>query len=177
MGAVSRPANLSATYRPPESPSAMATSSTINLFISLTHTFFQSQTLTCVFAMVYHFPIYPLFSFLFIGFCILSAAQSSTIGVSYISRLLEIHDRERAPPSVQVDGARGVLARLLPSHSSSFDFAIISKVVLSFTCLLFILRASTFGHLFCQVWTCHVLIDLFHRVDRTEISSGLWDLK
>lgn len=49
VGALSRPANLSATYRPPESPSAMATSSTINFFISLTHTFFQSETFTSVF--------------------------------------------------------------------------------------------------------------------------------
>ncbi|KAI4336090.1 hypothetical protein L6164_014662 [Bauhinia variegata] len=54
-------------------------------------------------------------------------ARSSTIGVDSISRLLEIQDRERAPPSVQEAAARGVLLRLLPSHSSSFDFRIISK--------------------------------------------------
>lgn len=56
-----------------------------------------------------------------------SFAQSSTIGVGYISKILEIQDRERALPSVQVAAARGVLQRLLPSHSSSFEFRIVSK--------------------------------------------------
>jgi len=62
-----------------------------------------------------------------------SFAQSSTIGVGYISKILEIQDRERALPSVQVAAARGVLQRLLPSHSSSFEFRIVSKV-LRFLC-------------------------------------------
>ncbi|XP_062169600.1 alpha-N-acetylglucosaminidase-like [Alnus glutinosa] len=56
-----------------------------------------------------------------------SLARSSTIGVGYISRLLELQDRERAPPSVQEAAASAVLHRLLPSHSSSFDFQIVSK--------------------------------------------------
>ncbi|KAJ4850060.1 hypothetical protein Tsubulata_034420 [Turnera subulata] len=56
-----------------------------------------------------------------------SPARSSTIGVEYISRLLEIQERERAPPSVQVAAARGVLRRLLPSHSSAFELRIVSK--------------------------------------------------
>ncbi|KAB5531975.1 hypothetical protein DKX38_018645 [Salix brachista] len=64
-----------------------------------------------------------LASFLFF----FSSAQSSTIGVSYISELLEIQDRERALPHVQVAAARGVLQRLLPSHTSSFEFRIVSK--------------------------------------------------
>ncbi|KDP31153.1 hypothetical protein JCGZ_11529 [Jatropha curcas] len=65
--------------------------------------------------------------FIFFAFSILSLVQSSTIGVDYISRLLEIQERERAPPSVQLASARGVLQRLLPSHSSGFEFRIISK--------------------------------------------------
>ncbi|XVF54187.1 hypothetical protein PTKIN_Ptkin05aG0160700 [Pterospermum kingtungense] len=60
-------------------------------------------------------------------FSLLSLAHSSTIGVQYISKLLQIQDHERAPPSVQVAAARGVLRRLLPSHSSAFEFQIISK--------------------------------------------------
>ncbi|KAL0364609.1 UNVERIFIED_CONTAM: Alpha-N-acetylglucosaminidase [Sesamum angustifolium] len=54
-------------------------------------------------------------------------ADSSTLGVEYVSRLLEIQDRERAPPSVQVSAAYAALNRLIPSHSSSFQFSIISK--------------------------------------------------
>ncbi|XP_028781748.1 alpha-N-acetylglucosaminidase-like isoform X2 [Neltuma alba] len=72
-----------------------------------------------------YFP--PIF-LLVLTFCsFASSALSSTIGVDSISRLLEIQDRERAPPSVQEVAARGVLHRLLPSHSSSFDFQIVSK--------------------------------------------------
>ena len=62
-------------------------------------------------------------------FTTFSTSFSSTIGVGYISRLLDIQDRERAPSSVQVAAARGVLRRLLPSHLSSFDFQILSKVL------------------------------------------------
>lgn len=61
-------------------------------------------------------------------FAAFSTSQSSTIGVGYISRLLEIQDRERAPAHVQVAAAREVLRRLLPFHLSSFDFQIVSKV-------------------------------------------------
>ncbi|KAJ0965488.1 hypothetical protein J5N97_026626 [Dioscorea zingiberensis] len=46
---------------------------------------------------------------------------------SHLSHLLETHERERPPASVQEAAARGVLSRLLPSHSSSFDFQIIDK--------------------------------------------------
>ncbi|XP_052182621.1 alpha-N-acetylglucosaminidase-like isoform X2 [Diospyros lotus] len=70
---------------------------------------------------------YGFFFFIVLSLCSLSLTRSSTIGVEYISRLLEIQDQERAPPSVQVAAARGVLRRLIPSHSSSFDFRIVSK--------------------------------------------------
>ncbi|XP_004301281.1 PREDICTED: alpha-N-acetylglucosaminidase-like [Fragaria vesca subsp. vesca] len=65
--------------------------------------------------------------FFFFTLCVLSSSSPSTIGVGYISNVLELQDRERAPPYVQVAAARGVLHRLLPSHSSSFDFQIVSK--------------------------------------------------
>ncbi|XVF09218.1 hypothetical protein REPUB_Repub07fG0073100 [Reevesia pubescens] len=68
----------------------------------------------------------PAISLLFL-FSLLSLAYSSTIGVQYISTLLEIQDRESAPPSLQIAAACGVLHRLLPSHSSAFEFRIISK--------------------------------------------------
>ncbi|XVE57074.1 hypothetical protein DITRI_Ditri04bG0062700 [Diplodiscus trichospermus] len=68
----------------------------------------------------------PAICLLFL-FSLFSFAHSSTIGVQYISKLLQIQDRERAPASLQVAAARGVLHRLLPSHSSAFEFRIISK--------------------------------------------------
>ncbi|KAH1131145.1 hypothetical protein J1N35_002523 [Gossypium stocksii] len=60
-------------------------------------------------------------------FSLFSMVYTSTIGVQYISKLLQIQERERAPPSFQVAAARGVLHRLLPAHSSAFEFRIISK--------------------------------------------------
>nr|XP_048329041.1 alpha-N-acetylglucosaminidase-like [Ziziphus jujuba var. spinosa] len=73
------------------------------------------------------FPAISLLALTFIIFTFPSDVRSSTIGVDYISRLLEIQDRERPPPSVQVAASRGVLRRLIPSHSSSFDFQIVSR--------------------------------------------------
>ncbi|KAL6281186.1 hypothetical protein ACE6H2_018067 [Prunus campanulata] len=72
----------------------------------------------------------PTVTIIFFSLCcalLLNLAHSSAIGIGYISRLLEIQDREKAPPYVQVAAAHGVLRRLLPSHSSSFDFQIVSK--------------------------------------------------
>ncbi|KAH0704579.1 hypothetical protein KY285_018857 [Solanum tuberosum] len=68
-------------------------------------------------------------SLIFIFFCafIFSVANSSTLGVNYVSPLLEIQERERAPSSVQLTTAYGVLNRLIPSHFSSFQFHIIPK--------------------------------------------------
>ncbi|KAM1295527.1 hypothetical protein FF1_015469 [Malus domestica] len=77
--------------------------------------------------MASKFPTFsPAFTIL-LTILFLDLAYSSTVGVRHISRLLEIQDREKAPPHVQVAAARGVLRRLLPSHSSSFDFQIVSK--------------------------------------------------
>ncbi|XP_071731658.1 alpha-N-acetylglucosaminidase-like isoform X2 [Rutidosis leptorrhynchoides] len=56
-----------------------------------------------------------------------TVTHSSTVGVQYVSGLLQIQDRERASSSVQISAARAVLDRFIPSHSSSFDFQIITK--------------------------------------------------
>jgi hypothetical protein len=49
-------------------------------------------------------------------------------GMVHLEGLLNKLDEERAPASVQEAAARGVLQRLLPLHSSSFHFEIVSKV-------------------------------------------------
>ncbi|XP_073123504.1 alpha-N-acetylglucosaminidase-like [Henckelia pumila] len=54
-------------------------------------------------------------------------ADSFTLGVKYMSNLLEIQDRERAPPSVQLSAVYAAVNRIIPSHSSSFEFSIISR--------------------------------------------------
>ncbi|KAL7115177.1 hypothetical protein ACP275_04G169100 [Erythranthe tilingii] len=54
-------------------------------------------------------------------------ADSSTLGVEYISRLLEIQDHERVPPSLQISAAYAAVSRLVPSHASSFHFNIVTK--------------------------------------------------
>ncbi|XP_042376308.1 alpha-N-acetylglucosaminidase-like [Zingiber officinale] len=64
-----------------------------------------------------------LFLFLFFSYTTLSFPLVS----SPLARLLDIQRREQSPPSVQLAAARGLLARLLPSHISSFDFEIVSK--------------------------------------------------
>ncbi|KAF7136024.1 hypothetical protein RHSIM_Rhsim08G0167900 [Rhododendron simsii] len=68
-----------------------------------------------------------IFFIITFSFCTFSVTRSSTVGVGYISRLFEIQDRERAPPAVQISAAGGALDRLIPSHSSSFEFRIVSK--------------------------------------------------
>jgi len=45
-----------------------------------------------------------------------------------IEPLLQGLDSKRAPPSVQEAAAFGLLKRLLPTHLSSFQFKIVSKV-------------------------------------------------
>ncbi|XP_047313259.1 alpha-N-acetylglucosaminidase-like [Impatiens glandulifera] len=71
--------------------------------------------------------LYFVLVIIFCLFSLLVQIQSSTIGVSYISRLLHTQDRERTSPSVQVAAVRSLVNRLIPSHSSTFDFQIISK--------------------------------------------------
>ncbi|XP_051133048.1 alpha-N-acetylglucosaminidase-like [Andrographis paniculata] len=63
----------------------------------------------------------------FFGINNMSMVDSSTLGVEYVSRLLEIQDRERAPSSLQLSAAYAALGRNFPSHTTSFQFRIISK--------------------------------------------------
>ncbi|XP_075480477.1 alpha-N-acetylglucosaminidase-like [Primulina tabacum] len=65
--------------------------------------------------------------FIFLFALAVPMADSSALGVKYMSRLLEIQDRERAPPSVQLSAVYAAVNRIIPSHSSSFEFSIISK--------------------------------------------------
>lgn len=59
--------------------------------------------------------------------CILYLINVEGGGMVHLEGLLNKLDEERAPASVQEAAARGVLQRLLPSHSSSFHFEIVSK--------------------------------------------------
>ncbi|TVU16373.1 hypothetical protein EJB05_39932 [Eragrostis curvula] len=45
----------------------------------------------------------------------------------HLGRLRELHRRESSPAAEQEAAARGLLERLLPSHSASFEFRVISK--------------------------------------------------
>lgn len=89
----------------------------------------------------------------------------------HLDRLSELHRRERRPPAEQMDAARGLLARLLPSHSASFEFRVISM--------------EQCGGKACFVIDNHPLCDgegtpeiLILGVSGVEISSGLhWYLK
>ncbi|KAH1126584.1 hypothetical protein GYH30_015538 [Glycine max] len=67
------------------------------------------------------------FPAIFLIFIFFLPSSTTGAGIDTIFRLIRIQDRERAPPSVQEAAARGVLLRLLPSHSSSFEFRILSK--------------------------------------------------
>ncbi|XP_068641761.1 alpha-N-acetylglucosaminidase-like isoform X2 [Aristolochia californica] len=67
------------------------------------------------------------FCLLIFLFYVLFISLSSETEASHLSRILEIHEREHAYPSVQIAAAHGVLHRLLPAHSSSFEFEIVSK--------------------------------------------------
>ncbi|KVI06376.1 Alpha-N-acetylglucosaminidase, partial [Cynara cardunculus var. scolymus] len=77
---------------------------------------------------------------------LVTLTNSSTVGVEYVSRLLEVQDQETAPPSVQLSAARAVLDRFIPSHSSSFALEIITKVQLNwlFVCLFWLICVCNF---------------------------------
>lgn len=59
--------------------------------------------------------------------CILYLINVEGGGTVQLEGLFNKLDEERSPASVQEAAARGVLQRLLPSHSSSFHFEIVSK--------------------------------------------------
>lgn len=52
----------------------------------------------------------------------------------HLDRVRELHRREGSSSAEQEAAARGLLARLLPSHSTSFEFRVISTVRV-FCCL------------------------------------------
>lgn len=79
------------------------------------------------------------FPAIFLIFIFSIPSSTAATGVNAISRLIEIQDRERATPSVQEAAARGVLLRLLPSQSSSFQFRIVSKENILYISILFLL--------------------------------------
>ena len=104
------------------------------------------------FFLCYHFPLSePIsmklpFPAIFLIFIFFLPSSTTGAGIDTIFRLIRIQDRERAPPSVQEAAARGVLLRLLPSHSSSFEFRILSKVSLFFYCYCCCLVDSWLGN-------------------------------
>ncbi|KAK2994470.1 hypothetical protein RJ640_008838 [Escallonia rubra] len=59
----------------------------------------------------------------------LALSSSSQSPSEAIEALLTRLDTQRSSPSVQESAAKAVLHRLLPTHSSSFEFKIVSKVV------------------------------------------------
>lgn len=61
------------------------------------------------------------------------ACATSGVGCSdprfpHLGRVRELHRGEGRPAAEQEAAARGLLALLLPSHSGSFDFRVISAV-------------------------------------------------
>ncbi|XP_062116424.1 alpha-N-acetylglucosaminidase-like isoform X2 [Humulus lupulus] len=122
----------------PSQPPLSSAKSKIPLFVFVRHhvRFFCTPRYYFYHYYYYHFSASPpmassfpaIFFPLFFLICLtFPTAHPSTIGVHLLSNLLETQDRERAPPSLQLAAARGVLRRLIPSHSSSFDFQIVSK--------------------------------------------------
>jgi alpha-N-acetylglucosaminidase len=60
--------------------------------------------------------------------CAVSGVSCSGPRFAHLDRVRELQHRERRPPAEQVDAAAGLLARLLPSHSASFEFRVIPTV-------------------------------------------------
>jgi hypothetical protein len=72
-----------------------------------------------------------------------------------IESLLHRLDSKRALPSVQEAAAKGVLRRLLPTHLSSFEFNIVSKVVVA----LFLFWLNSFGlWILCCFLATHLFV-------------------
>uniref|UniRef100_A0A0D9WAE7 Alpha-N-acetylglucosaminidase n=1 Tax=Leersia perrieri TaxID=77586 RepID=A0A0D9WAE7_9ORYZ len=108
----------------------------------------------------------------------LACAAASEVGCSdddrrfpHLDRVRELHRREGGPAAEQEAAARGLLARLLPSHSGSFDFRVIST--------------DQCGGKACFIVDNHPLFDgegtpelLLLGISGVEISAGLhWYLK
>ncbi|KAL4185257.1 hypothetical protein AMTRI_Chr10g4990 [Amborella trichopoda] len=59
--------------------------------------------------------------------CVCVMAALALAEIPQMEHIFEVIERERPRPAVQEAAARGVLSRLLPSHSESFKFEIVSK--------------------------------------------------
>jgi len=60
--------------------------------------------------------------------CAVPEARCSDRRFPHLDRVRELHRREGSSSAEQEAAARGLLERLLPSHSASFEFRVISKV-------------------------------------------------
>ncbi|KAK3031104.1 hypothetical protein RJ639_036844 [Escallonia herrerae] len=70
-----------------------------------------------------------------------------------IEALLTRLDTQRSSPSVQESAAKAVLYRLLPTHSSSFEFKIVSKVSISILGVFLLLSLCSVSWLpLCTIW-------------------------
>ncbi|WVZ87458.1 hypothetical protein U9M48_034093 [Paspalum notatum var. saurae] len=58
--------------------------------------------------------------------CAVSGVRCSDGRFPHLDRVRELHRREGSSPAEQEAAARGLLSRLLPSHSTSFEFRVIS---------------------------------------------------
>lgn len=119
---------------------------------------------------IFSFLSFFLFTLLTFPSCFASVQTSSSS--NYFShRILEIHHQERAPPPVQEKAALAVLARLLPSHLSSFSFQIVSKESCGGQTCFIINNHPSFG----RNGAPQILIQ---GVSGVELSAGLhWYLK
>ena len=76
---------------------------------------------------------------------------------------------QRASPSVQVAAARGVLNRLLPAYSSSFEFEIVSEVLVLLL-LLFHSNLIEYMLFFFFFWVFHFIFFLLLMIVVASIS-------
>ena len=60
--------------------------------------------------------------------CAVPGVRCSDRRFPHLDRVRELHRREGSSSAEQEAAARGLLARLLPSHSTSFEFRVISTV-------------------------------------------------
>ncbi|KAK3038800.1 hypothetical protein RJ639_027387, partial [Escallonia herrerae] len=104
---------------------------------------------------------------------VLSLALSSSSSQSpseAVEALLTRLDTQRSSPSVQESAAKAVLHRLLPTHSSSFEFKIVSKDVCGGLSCFWITNYENSSRTSAEI--------LIKGTTATEITSGLhWYLK
>jgi hypothetical protein len=60
-------------------------------------------------------------------------------GMHEMSGFWKRAEAERSEASVQERAARGVLTRLLPNHTSSFELRVVSKIVVESTAFIYVI--------------------------------------